>query len=315
MNEWIMNGIDSIDDGMIEEAMNYKQTRKPLYIAAGAAAAIMLIGTGFLLGTNYMSQLTPDIYAPIAGGDTAQTEDEPSGAVNTDIDGDVPDGAQYASTTAPEVYVKPELTTEVPTGVVKPELTTVAPTGAGWDTGELCTAEVVPTGDPLTEEEATEYLERNGSGLAQSLLIEDGMPSEALVSTAGYCMVYAYSDRNEAYLASKFFPVIVDGKIKALIELSKYEGEIHPQGMFGGSRWDTINKAIAEHPGESFAFVRCGFLDELMIAPDGTAYQINYDSGAADRAEFDLYSVYATEYNTFNLSEVLENGQYITVKF
>ena len=39
MNDRIMNGIDSIDDSLIEEAMNYRRTRKPIYIAAGAAAA------------------------------------------------------------------------------------------------------------------------------------------------------------------------------------------------------------------------------------------------------------------------------------
>ncbi|MBQ9384623.1 MAG: hypothetical protein IJT87_10360 [Ruminiclostridium sp.] len=294
MNDRIMNGIDCIDDSLIEEAMNYRRTRKPIYFAAGAAAAVMLIGTGFLLGTNYMQQYIASYSPPTADGNAAQTEDEPSGAA--------PDEAEYASSTAPA-------------GGMTPELTTVAPTGGGWDTGELCTAEVVPTGEPLTDAEATEYLESCGSRLAQCLLIEDGLPSEVMISRVGFCMVYAYGDRNEAYLTSKFFPVIVDGKIKALIELIKYEGELIDQGYFGGSKWDTINNAFSEHPGESFAFVRCGFLDELMIAPDGTAYQINYDSGAADRADFDLYSVYATEYNTFNLSEVIENGQYITVKF
>ncbi len=311
MNDRIMNGIDCIDDSLIEEAMNYKRSRKPIYIAAGAAAAVMLIGTGFLLGTNYMQQYIASYSPPTADGYTAQAEDELSGAVSGENDGYVPDGGLPAITTAPASG-----------GSGFSERTTVAPGGPGTvpaggarGTGELCTAEVVPTGEPFTDEETTQFLESYGSDWARSLLIEGDLPSEALISTVGFSRVYAYGDRNEVYLNDKFFPVIVDGKIRACLELFRYEGDILPQGMFGGSRWDTINNAISEHPGETFAIVCCGFLDELMIAPDGTAYQINYDSGAADRADFDLYSVYATEYNTFNLSEVIENGQYITVKF
>ncbi len=79
MNEWIMNGIDSIDDSLIEEAISYKRSRKPIYIAAGAAAAVMLIGTGFLLGTNYMQQYIASYSPPTADGDTARTDDSYSG--------------------------------------------------------------------------------------------------------------------------------------------------------------------------------------------------------------------------------------------
>lgn len=79
VNEWIINGIDSIDDSLIEEAMNYKRTRKPIYIAAGAAAAVMLIGTGFLLGTNYMQQYIASYSPPTEDGDTEQPDDSYSG--------------------------------------------------------------------------------------------------------------------------------------------------------------------------------------------------------------------------------------------
>ena len=79
MNDRIMNGIDSIDDSLIEEAMNYRRTRKPIYIAAGAAAAVMLIGTGFLLGTNYMQQYIASYSPPTEDGDTAQPDDSYSG--------------------------------------------------------------------------------------------------------------------------------------------------------------------------------------------------------------------------------------------
>ncbi len=309
MNEWIMNGIDSIDDSMIVEAMNYKRNRKPIYLAAGAAAAVLLVGTGFLLGTNYMQQYIASYSPPTADGGTSQTNsDMPSGDV---LDGDVPDGVP-AITTASPTGGTPGLTTEAPTGVGAGD---VFNGGDGWGTGELNTALPVLTGDPLTEEEITEYLERYGRDLVQSVLIEDGLPAEAMISTVGFCQVYAYGDRNEVYLTSRFYPIIVNGEVKACLEMFRFNGEIFPQGLFGGSRWDTVNRAFSEHPGETFAFVRCGFLDELMIAQDGTAYQLNYDSGAADRADFDLYSVYATEYNTFNLSEVLENGQYIKVTF
>ncbi len=79
MNDRIMNGIDCIDDSLIEEAMNYRRTRKPIYIAAGAAAAVMLIGTGFLLGTNYMQQYIASYSPPTADGDTAQPDESYSG--------------------------------------------------------------------------------------------------------------------------------------------------------------------------------------------------------------------------------------------
>jgi len=74
MNEWVMNGIDSIDDSIIEEAISYKRTRKPIYFAAGAVAAIAVISAVLL---NLQSYTEPTI--PTVDGGAAQTDDSYSG--------------------------------------------------------------------------------------------------------------------------------------------------------------------------------------------------------------------------------------------
>lgn len=74
MNEWIMNGIDSIDDSIIEEAISYKRTRKPIYFAAGAVAAIAVISAVLLNLPHYTEPTIPTV-----DGGAAQTDDSYSG--------------------------------------------------------------------------------------------------------------------------------------------------------------------------------------------------------------------------------------------
>lgn len=69
MNDRIMNGIDSIDDSLIEEAMNYRRTRKPIYIAAGAAAAVAVISAVALSSITMHEELT----GAVPDGDPAVT--------------------------------------------------------------------------------------------------------------------------------------------------------------------------------------------------------------------------------------------------
>ena len=73
MNEWIMNGIDSIDDSLIEEAISYKRSRKPIYIAAGAVAAIAVFSAVML----NIPRITEPTVPTVDGG--AQTDDSYSG--------------------------------------------------------------------------------------------------------------------------------------------------------------------------------------------------------------------------------------------
>ncbi|MBO6232042.1 MAG: hypothetical protein J6O50_15895 [Ruminiclostridium sp.] len=73
MNDFIVKGIDGIDDSLIEEAMNYKRTRKPIYIAAGAVAAIAVFSAVML---NIL-RITEPTVPTVDGG--AQTDDSYSG--------------------------------------------------------------------------------------------------------------------------------------------------------------------------------------------------------------------------------------------
>lgn len=83
MNEAIINAIDNIDDNMVEEAITYRRSRKPLYIGLGTAAAVVLVGTGVLLGVKIMQPAIVSSVPPVVAGgaDVPEEGDTFGGAV------------------------------------------------------------------------------------------------------------------------------------------------------------------------------------------------------------------------------------------
>ena len=285
MNDRIMNGIDCIDDSLIEEAMNYRRTRKPIYIAAGAAAAVMLIGTGFLLGTNYMQQYIASYSPPTTDGDTARAEDELTGAIPDE------DGLTF---------------------------------GGVWDNGELNDSPIIIKSEPFTEEEAEKCVSANRSFIASSLWSDmesvldrwdvNSDDVEFKVSTVPFYHIKA-TDINTLDGGFPIFPVFFghDNTLVAFFEPYKADGELSMQISYSGPRHVKLNNVLHEYPDSAVAFVYCQGMD-IAVTPDNKIYVIGGGDAIDVPDDIDIYSIYAGEYNTFCLSDIFENEQYITVR-
>ena len=183
--------------------------------------------------------------------------------------------------------------------------------GCGDEGGEFSTAEIQTTGEPFTEKEISEFFDTHKEIILYSLIPEYTSLNEIMISKKGFCPVFAQTEANTMRLDFETFPVIADGKIIAFADMARYNGEITFSLSYGGESWDRINASIEANPGEALAMVGHGY-GMCAISPDNEVYEF-YDTQTDYTPGFDLYSVYATEYSTYNLSEILESNDFITV--
>ena len=208
------------------------------------------------------------------------------------------------------------------------ELSGAAPDGESlkfgdvWDEGEFSDSGLTYVGTPFTEEEIEacfdKYLQTFISDLwsdydsvTEYLEIKPDDP-EIRVSKKGYCHIKA-TDTNTLDFDFMNFPVFIGEYVVADITMFRAEGENLIQIGFGGTGSKNISRIFAEYSDSDIGFVYCRGM-EIAVTQDGKAHVLGGGKSINVPDDLDLYSVYATEYNTFNFSEVLENEQYITLR-
>ena len=190
---------------------------------------------------------------------------------------------------------------------------TTAESGCREWSGEISSSPIKFTGTAPTAAEIKELVDREKVTIAFFVRTETpGAGGDIGVSYAGYCFVQA--EDNTLVLDSVTLPVFTDGKIIGEVNIFRYEGELHYSVAAGGTRWARFNEIFSKEPGKKMAFVYVGELNELMISPDGTVYGMRGDEGSLLDGVADRYAKYATEYNTFCFSDMVNSGNYATVK-
>ena len=163
-------------------------------------------------------------------------------------------------------------------------------------------------GTPFTDEEISAFIEENKNIIACTVSAEyQKFGEEIQIFTKGYYHA-VLGEINCVDLDYLTLPICIDNRIIANMEVTRYNGELLYNINAGGDKWDVMNEALEYS--DDIAFVFGGFSNEAAIAPDNTVFEITYDAKSTLTLGYDLL---ATEYNTFSLSELNDENNYITV--
>ncbi|MBQ6467023.1 MAG: hypothetical protein IJJ61_03700 [Clostridia bacterium] len=133
---------------------------------------------------------------------------------------------------------------------------------------------VAETGEKITDAEAKEYLEKNKTSIASSLSAS-GVPAENLTfSEKGYSHVsYDGTEGKQLEVRENFRDYLAynNGKLVAIITVTKDNGRLSSTPAFGGPWFDDYNNFLQTHKGEKLLYVYAGFM-EIIITPDNKCY-------------------------------------------
>ena len=141
------------------------------------------------------------------------------------------------------------------------------------------------SGEKITDAEAKKYFEENT--WIVSSLSSSGVPADNLkFSEKGYCHVsYDGTEGKQLELKQNFRDYLVynNGKLVAIVTLTKENGKLSASPAFGGPHFDEFNAFLQKHKGEELLFVYAGWM-EIVITPDGECvnpqgYDISKDYG------------------------------------
>lgn len=128
------------------------------------------------------------------------------------------------------------------------------------------------TGEKITDAEAKAYFKENT--WIVSALSSSGVPADNLkFSDKGYCHVsYDGTEGKQLEVRQNFRDYLVynNGKLVAIVTLTKENGKLSANPAFGGPHFDDYNAFLQKHKGEKLLFVYAGFM-EIVITPDGEA--------------------------------------------
>ena len=128
------------------------------------------------------------------------------------------------------------------------------------------------TGEAITDDEAKAYFEENTwivSSLSSSGVATDNLK----ISEKGYCHVsYDGTEGKQLEVRQNFRDYLVynNGKLVAIITLTKESGKLNATPAFGGTHFDDYNAFLQKHKGKKLLFVYAGWM-EMVITPDGEA--------------------------------------------
>lgn len=141
------------------------------------------------------------------------------------------------------------------------------------------------TGEKITDSEAKAYFAENT--WIVSALSSSGVPTDNLkFSDKGYCHVsYDGTEGKQLEVRQNFRDYLVynNGKLVAIVTLTKDNGKLSATPAFGGPHFDDYNAFLQKHKGEKLLFVYAGWM-EIVITPDGRCinpqgYDISKDYG------------------------------------
>lgn len=128
------------------------------------------------------------------------------------------------------------------------------------------------TGETITDDEAKAYFEENTwivSSLSSSGVATDNLK----ISEKGYCHVsYDGTEGKQLEVRQNFRDYLVynNGKLVAIVTLTKESGKLNATPAFGGPHFDDYNAFLQKHKGQKLLFVYAGWM-EMVITPDEEA--------------------------------------------
>lgn len=133
---------------------------------------------------------------------------------------------------------------------------------------------ITVTGEKITDDEASAYLNKNRDSIISSLSASGTNTKNANFSQKGYCHVGFDGKAGENLTVRENYRdyLLYSGeRLVAIITLVKENGSISSNPMFGGAWFEAYNKFLNSHKGEELVFVYSGST-ELIITPDNTVY-------------------------------------------
>ncbi len=173
-------------------------------------------------------------------------------------------------------------------------------------------APVTTKGEPITDRELRELIEREKSNIAGFVGLESHISEGICISLKGY--THLDTKDNTISVDRMTLPVFAEGKVIGNVDVFRYEGELHYGASAGGPSWEK-QQEFAEEKGGRLAYIWVAERLEYIIAPDDTVYTITALSDDPIKGIKDPYKRYAQGSNTFSLEEVIASGDYIKVDF
>ena len=156
------------------------------------------------------------------------------------------------------------------------------------------------TGEKITDAEAKKYFEEN-TWLVSSLS-SSGVPTDNLkFSEKGYCHVsYDGTEGKQLEVRQNFRDYLVynNGKLVAIVTLTKENGKLSATPAFGGSHFDDFNAFLQKHKGEKLLFVYAGWM-EIVITPDGECVNPQGYDISGYFGDLDTYKYFYSEEATY----------------
>ncbi len=166
-------------------------------------------------------------------------------------------------------------------------------------------------GETITDAELKAYIKKNAEYMVASVAFDLGK-GEYRVCTKGYRPL-TVSAKDGLFINTGFVdcPITKDGKIVAVVTVYKDNGVIYDSVAYGGNGFATIQRAFDENPDEDLVFIYVNEVPEVIITKENKMYFI--PSSVGFNKNYDYYTLYKTEANTFSKNDLDNNYISVTV--
>lgn len=308
------------------EIKKYKRNKALISAAAGVCSlAIVICGVTLYSRNN----------APGKSQETApainMTEIKPDGMYETFVEDETKETNTIAENyvideTATQAVIIEE-TTSVITATTKPVKTNTAnaetakPESADEMKAEagdrdaalpyISGVNIALKGETITDAELKAYIKKNAEYMVASVAFDLGK-GEYRVCTKGYRPL-TVSAQDGLFINTGFVdcPITKDGKIVAVVTVYKDNGVLYDSVAYGGNGFATIQRAFDENPDEDLVFIYVNEVPEVIITKENKMYFI--PSSVGFNKNYDYYTLYKTEANTFSKGDLDNNYISVTV--
>ncbi len=165
--------------------------------------------------------------------------------------------------------------------------------------------EVTYRGTGFSQQEIEQLIDSEKENIVSIICDEYGLIDESVsIYTKGYSHI-TYGKELSVNLDALTLPILVNGEIRANIELVRVDNEIIHTINIGGDKWGIYNDTLKNNPESEIAFAFLGdTAGEVMILPDNSVVAVTHDANNYFDKESELYSLLKTEYNLLKISDL-----------